>query len=219
MKVAIYIRTSTKEQTPELQLRACEEKAGKEYLLFKDQQSAWQDFKERNEFNKLIQLIKEKKITDVYVWDLDRIYRSRKKLLEFFELCRVYNCKIHSYRQNWLEDMNSMPKPWDEIIYNLMLQIMGWIAEEESSKKSDRVKNAVSKKKNHKGEVITTSVYGKKWGRKRITSQTINKILELRAKGYSIKNISKEVWLYDKHGNKSKNISVGAVHKIVSLNS
>lgn len=213
---AVYIRTSTNDQTPELQLREIKEIAGEFSLLFKDQQSAWLDFKERSDFKRLSQLIKDKKISDVYVWDLDRIYRNRKKLIEFFEVCKIYDCKIHSVRQQWLEEINGMPEPWGEIIHNLMLQVMGWIAEEESQKKSDRVKNAVTQKKNYKGEVVTTSTYGNKWGRKNLSPQTIQKVLDLHSQGLSLRKISKDVWIYDEHGNKKKNISLGAVHKIVA---
>lgn len=215
MKV-IYIRTSTTEQTPELQLNACIEMCGPDYNLIKEQQSAFLDFKERNEFNILKDMIQKKKVTDLYIWDLDRLYRNRKKLIDFFEFCKIYNCKIHSHRQQWLEEVNTMPSPWNEIIHNLMLQVMGWLAEEESSKKSERVKNAIKHKKNYKGQEVTMSAYGNKWGRKGLTPQSVSKVIELKAKGYSIRNICKEVWLYDDNGNKKKNISIGAVHKILA---
>lgn len=214
---AVYIRTSTHEQTPELQLKDISSLIDLTGVtIFKDKQSAWQDFKERSEFKELSNLIKSRKVSDLFVWDLDRIYRNRKKLIEFFELCKIYDCKIHSVRQQWLEEINGMPNPWGEIIHNLMLQVMGWIAEEESQKKSDRIKNAVTKKKNYKGVVETTSAYGNKWGRKNLSPQTIKKVLDLFDQGISLRKISKEVWIYDQHGNKKKNISLGAVHKIVT---
>jgi DNA invertase Pin-like site-specific DNA recombinase len=55
-----------------------------------------------------------------------------------------------------------------------MLNIMGWIAEEESTKKSDRVKKAVVKNGN-----VTMSYKGNKWGRKATSTQKINKIKEI----------------------------------------
>jgi len=211
MKV-IYIRTSTEEQKPELQINDCKSLSGEDYLLIKDQQSAWQDFKEREGFNQLKDLIKKKKVSELYVWDLDRIYRNRKKLIEFIEFCKIYNCIIHSYRQQWLEEINTMPSPWNEIIYKLMLEIMGWLAEEESTKKSDRIKNAIVKKDGKP----TKSYKGNIWGRKSLSPQTISRVLEHRSNGLSISEICKNVWIYDKHGNKKKNISRGAVHKILT---
>ena len=217
MKKIIYIRTSTKEQTPELQLKDINSIINiKDCIILKDKQSAWQDFKERKEFNELKSMITKREVSDLYVWDLDRVYRNRKKLVEFFLLCKLSNCRIHSYRQTWLEEINTMPNPWNEIVHNFMIQIMGWIAEEESNKKSERVKNAVKKKKNYKGEMITTSTYGKKWGRKNLSPQIIKKVLELHEAGISLRKIKNQVWVYDQYGNKKKNISIGAVHKIVT---
>ena len=80
--------------------------------------------------------------------------------------------------------------------------------------KSERVKNAVVRKKGK----VTKSYKGNKWGRKSLSPQTISKVLELRANGLSMSQICKEVYIYDSHGNKTKNISKGAVHKIVSQN-
>ena len=174
MKVAIYIRTSTDEQSPELQLKDCESINNYgQYELFKDKQSAWKDNKEREDFEKLKVKIKKRQVIHVIVWDLDRIYRNRTKLRAFFEFCKIYDCKIHSYRQEWLEDVHKIPPPWNEIIHDFMLQIMGWMGEDESKKKSDRVKMAVRKKR--KG---TYSYKGNKWGRKSLSTFKQNQLKE-----------------------------------------
>jgi DNA invertase Pin-like site-specific DNA recombinase len=172
MITAIYIRTSTEEQNPELQLNDCESinKYG-QYELFKDKQSAWKDYKEREDFEKLKIKIKKRQIIHLIVWDLDRIYRNRTKLKAFFEFCKVYDCKIHSYRQEWLEDVHKIPPPFNEIIHELLIQIMGWMAEDESKKKSDRVKMAIRKK--IKG---TYSYKGNKWGRKSLSTFKQNQL-------------------------------------------
>jgi len=211
---AIYIRTSTKEQTPELQLKDIASMVAiKDIPIYTDKQSAWQDHKERTDFNKLKKLITSNRIKDLYVWDLDRIYRDRKKLISFLELCKVYKCKIHSFRQSFLKDINNIPNPWNEIVFDLLINVLGWIAEEESSKKSMRIKNAVVKKEGSQ----TKSYKGNAWGRKGYTKQTITKVMELYKQGKSIREISKSVKYYDKNRNE-KSISVGGVHKIVSLN-
>jgi len=198
-KCAIYIRTSTEEQTPELQLRQCREIAGISALVFKDQQSAWKEHIERDAFNELRKAIKARKISNLFVWDLDRVYRNRVNLRDFFVFCKVYGCRIHSIRQRWLEDINNIPEPWNEIVYDLLINIMGWIAEEESSKKSERVKLAITKKGNK-----TYSKYGKKWGRKQLSTFKKNKIRELSNAGENYRAISKKV-----------GVSLGVVHKIL----
>jgi len=215
MKV-IYIRTSTTEQTPELQLRDLSKIVNiDECSILKDQQSAFKDNVEREEFRQLQKLIEKDKIKDLYVWDLDRLYRNRKKLISFFEFCKFHNCNIHSYRQQWLEDILKVPAPWNDIIYNLLIQIMGWMAEEESIKKSERIKNAVSQKKDYKGKIITVSKYGNRWGRKGISQQAIKKVLKLHEQGLSIRQIAAQVKITDKNKNQ-KNISKSTVHKIIT---
>jgi len=210
MKV-IYNRTSTDEQNPENQLKDCKSMISGQSTVFQEQISAWKDNIIRPEFNKIKNLIKNKQVTDLYVWDLDRLYRNRIKVKNFFEFCKAYNCQIHSFRQVWLEDIHKIPNPWNEIVYDLLINVMGWIAEDESTKKSQRVKSAIRKKRGK-----TYSYKGNKWGREsNVTYRLIQEVLELKAKGESIREIAKKVYIYDKNRNK-KNISKSLVHKILS---
>lgn len=204
MNTIIYIRTSTTEQNPENQLKDCLSiNQWGDHTIYEEQQSAWKDYKERDVFNNVKKSIRSRKIQHLIVWDLDRIYRNRKKLIEFFQFCNLYKCNVYSYRQQWLQDLNKIPAPFDEIMFNLMIQIMGWIAEDESNKKSERVKAAV--RTNRKG--VTISYKGNKWGRKGISTVKRNKAIALRERGMTIRDIASEVRL-----------SVGVVHKILSSN-
>lgn len=202
MGVAIYIRTSTEEQNPYNQLKECENICPAGYVLYKDQQSAWKEEKERPGFKDLRTDIKSNKIDDLYVWDLDRIYRNRKKLVEFFQFCKMYKCKVHSVRQAFFEQIHNMPEPFNEAMHDFMLHIMGWMAEDESKKKSMRVRAAIRVK-----EDGAYSYKGNKWGRKQVSTFKKNQIMKLREDGLSIRNISKEL-----------NISIGAVHKYLLSN-
>jgi len=105
----IYIRVSTKEQTPELQLNNCNQLATKLNILdcetISDKVSGWKEF-ERKGFDNLVKEIKHNNIRTILVWDLDRLYRNRKHLITFFQLCKMYKCKVYSYRQQWLESVN-----------------------------------------------------------------------------------------------------------------
>jgi DNA invertase Pin-like site-specific DNA recombinase len=209
-KIVYYIRCSTMEQNPNLQIKDLDSICDVPHDIYKENESAWADNVIRPEFNKILALIKKRKITDLYVWDLDRAYRNRKRLQEFFVLCKTYNCKIHSYRQKWLESINSIPAPFDEIVQDMLINIFGWIAEEESSKRSERIKLAI--KKSDKG---TFSYKGNKWGKKSLPQQTVNQILELHKQGKSIRQIASEVTFFDKNRNEKK-VSKSAVHKLVS---
>ena len=204
MNTIIYLRTSTEEQNPENQLESCKKLTNEEYYLIEDKQSAFKDNIEREGFERVRKLIKSGKIENFIVWDLDRIYRNRKRLTEFFEFCKMYNCNIHSVNQLWLEQLTKIPEPFNEIMYNLMLNLMGWLAEDESKKKSERVKSAV-RKKNGK----TISYKGNKWGRKSISTQLRNKILNFTKEHpeMSIRQTAKEL-----------NISKSVVHKYMAKN-
>tara|TARA_Y100000310_G_scaffold96133_1_gene93929 strand:- start:240 stop:893 length:654 start_codon:yes stop_codon:yes gene_type:complete len=212
MRSIIYLRTSTEEQNPQNQLKDCEKLVKKlninNYEVLEDKVSAWKDIDRKN-FDLIKKAIERKEVETLICWDLDRLYRNRKRLIEFFELCKIYNCKIHSFRQKWLEELNDIPKPFNEIMHNLMLSIMGWLAEEESIKKSMRVKSAVRKKGNK-----TISYKGNKWGRKSLSNNIINQVLELSKQKLSIRKIAKQVFYWDKNNNK-KQISIAGVHKII----
>ena len=186
MNEVIYIRTSTEEQHPENQIADCEKLTKEDPIILKEKQSAFKD-KERPIFEDLKKSISRGEVTDLVVWDLDRIFRNRKNLTEFFEFCKIYKCKVHSFRQQWLEQLNSIPEPFNEIMHTLMLQIMGWLAEDESRKKSDRVKLAVRKKEGNP----TKSYKGNKWGRPKTHTNKINFIIELRNQGLSYRQIEK----------------------------
>ena len=97
------------------------------------------------------------------------------------------------------------------MMHGLMLQVMGWLAEEESTKKSQRVKLAVRKTKGKD----TKSYKGNKWGRKSIQTNRLKEdVLKLKESGLTIREIVKNVYYYDKNNNK-KNPSRSLVHKLL----
>lgn len=198
-RTIIYLRTSTEEQTPENQLRDCQSinKYGNAEII-QERQSAFKD-KDREKFERIREDIKSDRIDHLIVWDLDRLYRNRKKLTEFFEYCKIYGCKIHSVRQEWLEQLHKIPEPFNEIVSNLLVQLMGWLAEDESKKKSERVKIAYQNRK-------------KDWGRKPLSDAVKEEIIRLKEQGLSIREIADSVTYWDKNNNR-KFVSKSAVHK------
>lgn len=204
----VLIRTSTEEQNPQLQLKDVKSLFTGPFKLVEEQQSAWKD-KVRPKLEEIRDLIKARKVKDLYVWDLDRLYRNRKKLLEFFAFCKLYGCKIHSYRQQFLKTLNSLPPPFDEAMTDFMLQFWGWLAEDESNKKSDRVKNAIRIKN---GKVV--SYKGNKWGRPEITKRVVEEVVALKAQGLTLREIAAQVHYWDKSKNKHQ-LSKSSVHNIL----
>jgi len=206
-----YIRTSTTEQTPELQLADISTlHPPVDALIIQEQQSAFKDNVKRPEMERLYTEIKSGKVSDIFVWDLDRLFRNRLRLKEFFILCRTFKVSVHSFNQSWLDDLNKVPPPFDEIVIELLINITGWLGQEESSKKSNRVKMAVRKRNG-----LTLSYKGNRWGRKPFPKQTIDRVMELHKRGMSVREISKNVNVYDKNNN-SRPISKSAVHKITT---
>jgi DNA invertase Pin-like site-specific DNA recombinase len=208
----IYLRTSTHEQTPQLQLRDIRTICSEDAIEYYEQLSAWKENVKRPVFEKIIKQINAGKVESLYVWDWDRIYRNRNRLKEFLLLCKMHGVVLHSYRQKWFEDFHKIPKPFNEIVMEMVINLLGWIGEEESEKKSSRVKMAV--KKTSKG---TFSHNGNKWGRKSFSAQTISRVLELHQQGLSIRKIASEVNVYDANNN-GKKISKSAVQQILSRN-
>lgn len=203
MKV-VYIRTSTEDQEPENQIREIETISGKDYILFQDKQSAWRDDKERESFEKVRKEIQSGKVRDLYVWDWDRLFRNRKRLKEFFQFCAMYKCHIHSFRQSFYEELYKVPEPFNEIMQNMVLDLLGWMAEDESTKKSMRVKAAVRKSDGKP----TLSYKGNKWGRKQLSTQKKNRILELSqvTPKLTLRQIAEQ-----------SGASLGVVHKVLTF--
>lgn len=207
-----YIRTSTKEQEPQLQIADIEKLCiNGDFTLFQEKLSAWKENVKRPVFSEVVYLIKTGKVNHLYVWDLDRIYRNRLRLKEFFQLCKIHNTKIHSVSQQWLEELNKIPAPFNDMVFDLLISLFGWIGEEESTKKSARIKMALVQKEGSK----TISYKGKKWGRKSLPKQTINRVLELYGQGKSIRQIASLVMVYDKN-NHGKNISTTSVFRTIT---
>lgn len=211
-KIIWYIRTSTPEQEPDLQIKDISSICKEEHEIYREQLSAWCENVQRPVFQSIIELIKKHQVSDLYCWDLDRLCRNRRRLQELFILCKTYGCKIHSYRQKWLEDINAIPQPFNEIVLDLLINITGWTSQEESDKKSSRVKMAVKHRVNG-----TYSYKGNKWGRKALAKQTIDRIMELHHAGKSIREIAALIMVTDKNKNQ-KPISKSAVHKTIVEN-
>ena len=218
-KTFIYLRVSSEEQNPENQKKDCIALADKlklkDCVVLLEKQSAFKDNIKREVFESIRKAIKKKEINNLIVWDLDRIYRNRQRLLDFFNFCKAFEVKIYSARQKFLNDFDNinMPPGFEflvEMYRNNFLQFLGWIAEEESRKKSERVKLAV--RKNFKGQTI--SYRGNLWGRKSLSKNTIEEVLKLYKQGLSMRAISKQVFYWDKNNNK-KLIALSSVHKII----
>jgi len=201
MNTIIYIRTSTEEQNPQNQLADCKNVCDRlgfnDYEVLEEQKSAWKNDDKREEFNKILELIKKKQVKNLVVWDLDRLYRNRKKQVAFFDLCKNFKVGIYSFRQKFLEELNSIPEPWNDIMTDMMVQVMGWMAEDESDKKSMRIKASLRSK-----DGVSISHKGNKWGRPGLSQKAKDQIIKLHQEGKSYNMIKTIVFYWNKSNNK-----------------
>jgi site-specific DNA recombinase len=183
----IYLRVSTddKGQDPKLQLQPCldfiAQRQYGEYKVFQEEGSAWQRHS-RPIFEGMLEQAFKEKIEHIVVWRYDRVSRRRIDFLSIWTKCNLQGIKIHSVTETFIETLNNLPKPWDEIMGRFMLEIVAWLSEEESRKKSENVKRAYQAGK-HQGV----------WGRPSKSDYYVKRILELRKEGKSIGGISKEL--------------------------
>lgn len=220
MQNIMFIRTSTKDQFPEDQIDPIEKRyklIKGFYHLISEKQSA---FKEESESKRvglieLKKLIKQRKVNNLYIFHINRLFRNYQKQIEFMQLLKYYNVKLFSVCQDYLDDISKMQHPWNDIVYDMMIKIFADIAERESKDKGKAVKKSFTKNSN--GKTIAKQS-GKLVGRKGYSSQTIQRVLKMKSEGKSLRQICAEVSYYDKNRNLKK-ISLGGVHKIILENS
>jgi DNA invertase Pin-like site-specific DNA recombinase len=222
----LYLRTSTKDQNPELQLNEgvefCKRIGLDEPIVYQEKGSAYKLEKIRPIWESVLERAKKEK-RDIVVWKYDRAFRNRPEFFKFMKVTfEVYGTKVYSVTEpsilnlwDMIDKSNTGNIVVDEfmkgmlkVMWDFMIQQAGEQAEEESRKKSDRVRLAVRKEGG-----ITKSYKGNKWGRK--TLKLNEEIMNLYNQGKSMRQIRSEVHYYDKNNNK-KNVSLGYVHKIVS---
>ena len=166
----------------------------------------------------------KKERLDIVLWKYDRSFRNREEFFKFMKVMfEVYQTKVFSVTESsilsfWeMIDKSHSDNPiFNELLNNFfkamwdfMIQQAGEQAEDESRKKSQRVKLAVKRDGG-----VTKSYKGNKWGRKKL-DKVDAEILKLRKEGKSMREISQAVFYWDKNKNK-KNVSIGYVHKTLA---
>lgn len=191
--VYVYLRVSTddKGQDPKNQEVSClklidDLELGDNPVLFIEERSAWQSYR-RPVFERMLKQARDNNVKNIVCWDYDRIYRDRKKLLELVGTYKKFHgIRIYSYRQKFMEDLLRMDGSIGELMYDVMLNFFGWIAEEESRKKSERVKEAYKRKKSRSAGKVN-------WGRPSISDYQLKRLKELRGEGKSYREIAEDM--------------------------
>ena len=143
MKVAIYARVSTDEQTEQNQVPLLEEWAKQRgyevYSVYRDIGSAWQKA-DQKELRQLIEDARRGKFELVMVWALDRLSRGGiGKTFSILDTLKRYHVRVISQQESWT-DVSSELQP-------LLFSIFAWIAEQESKRISERTKAGMQRAK------------------------------------------------------------------------
>jgi len=136
MKVAIYARVSREEQTELNQvpvLEAWAKQRGYEIAdIYRDVGSAWQKA-DQKELKRLTEDARKGKFNVLLVWALDRLTRGGiGKISAIYDQMNGYGVQVISYQESWTEVNNEL-RP-------LLVSIIGWMANMESRRISDRTK-------------------------------------------------------------------------------
>jgi DNA invertase Pin-like site-specific DNA recombinase len=136
MKVAIYLRVSTAEQTTENQLPVLEkwvaDRGHQLVRVYSENESAWKSG-HQHELAQLKADAARRQFDIVLVWALDRLSREgAAAILNLVNTLKTYGVRVISYSEAWTE----APGEIGEILY----AIAGWVARMESQRRSERTR-------------------------------------------------------------------------------
>jgi DNA invertase Pin-like site-specific DNA recombinase len=160
---AIYLRVSKEDLDESKQLVGIQNKY---HLIgatiYKEKISAYLDEKQelRTAFQQLKQDIIEKKITEVYIYSIERLERNIIRLFEFYFFCEAHDCKIYSVQQD-IPNKKDSERPMDTFLRFVNVLLFGYKGQEESYTISYRTKEAFEKHNNN-----TFSYKGNKVGKR-----------------------------------------------------
>jgi len=190
LKVAIYTRVSTKEQSVEMQIDKCEaycKYSGHEiYKVYKDIAESGKK-QSRPQFDIMLNDMREGKFKGIVVYKLDRMGRSLPHLISLFEEFAKRNIEFISVTQNI---DSSTPEG------KLFMRIMMIMSEYERELTINRVNDGIARARRE----------GKTLGRPKIK---LNKyeVIRLKNEGMSYRNIAKKL-----------DLSLGVVQRTIKAN-
>ena len=176
MRVAIYYRVSTSDQSPDAQireLRAYAERRGFKYIE-EYVETASGAAKSRPELDRLMADVRKRKVDLVLVWAFDRFARSTRQLVEALEEFGELGVDFVSYTQQ-IDTTTPAGK--------LTFSVLAAIAEFERELIQERVRAGMAAAK----------ARGKHVGRRRIPMAKQNRARHLREQGLSFRKIASEL--------------------------
>lgn len=191
MKVGIYVRVSTQQQTTDNQLldlyEVCERNDWTVVEEYNETVSGTKGQSDRDELNRMMIDASRKKFDKLVVWSVDRVGRSMKHLVGVLSQLQDLDIDIYSYKQG-IDTSTTMGSSF--------FHMVGIFAELENNLRFERQKIGIKR----------AMAQGVKFGRKDVVDEDVEyQIYQLRSKGKSIRAIAKSV-----------GISVGRTHQVCS---
>jgi putative DNA-invertase from lambdoid prophage Rac len=184
MKVAVYVRVSTDEQHEENQIPPClayvKSKGWSEPDVVREKISAWKN-PDRASIDRLLDYDK------VVVFAVDRLQRNRKAFASLMARFAHAHVELHSLNEPWLNALHDIPEPWGGMIYDNLITIVGWMAEEESKKRSERTRAGLveAKRKGIRlGRKAAKLNFDLIWQEYEIQGRSMNKAAKILPYGY-----------------------------------
>lgn len=172
MRAAVYLRVSSTtgrqneaNQEPDC-ARLCAAR-GWTPVLFPERESG---VKERPQWRAVVEAARRGEVVAVVVWALDRVGRTRVQVAHDLAELGRFRVAIVSVQDAWI-DQPTGP------LRDLLIQIMGWVAEGERARMIERVRAGQARAR----------ASGKRWGRRRreISGPALIRAGVLRAQGLS----------------------------------
>lgn len=148
-RAVIYARVSTGKQEEKNQIpdvnRLIEQRGFELVKTYKEKASAWKTGRQK-ELTKLMKAAQAKEFDCLVVWSLDRLTREGPhKILILYKRLEDLGITVISVKEPWTEAPSEL-KP-------LLLALIGWVAEQESKRQSERTKAGLKRKKEEGGKV------------------------------------------------------------------
>ena len=180
MRIGIYARVSTKDQSCELQVRDLRTFCtARRFDLVREYvdvgQSGAKD--SRPEFNKLMDDARKRQFDAIVVWRFDRFARSTKHLLSALEEYRALGIQFISYQEN-IDTSSALGQA--------LFTIVSAVAQLER----DLIREPVT------AGIRNARENGKRLGRPRVKAN-LEEILQLRAEGHSLRKIAAKLGIGD----------------------
>jgi DNA invertase Pin-like site-specific DNA recombinase len=176
MKVAIYTRVSTSQQTVQNQLlelyEVCERNDWTVVEEYSEVISGTKGVEERSELERMLIDASRRKFDKVVIWSVDRVARSMKHLIQVLSQLDDLDIDIYSYKQG-IDTSTTMGKSF--------FHMVGIFAELENNLRSERQKIGIKRALDN----------GAQFGRKTIIDDLmISNVVPLRERGLSIRKIA-----------------------------